>query len=255
MSKKVWLLVASRWVDRNESSEFATEHLLLALLLTEDDTSRWLAERGLTAESLQPEIEQRDGQSLIDAPLDLPSEEVSKTSQIPEPTSERSATEVAVWRVIDASANCAGEGLRVVEDYVRFVLDDALLTRQWKQLRHDLTQTLERFDTSRRMAARDTVADVGTSISTAQEQTRNDPATLAAANISRLQEALRSLEEYAKLIDPVAAAGLRAASLSKLYVAVRDRDHRATQRRVGRRAVVCTHRRPGNVGRVRDARQ
>ena len=198
-------LVASRWVDRNRSSEFATEHLLLALLLTDDETSRWLAERGLTAVSLQPEIEQRDGQSLIDAPLDLPAEDVVKTWHFLAPTSESTIASIAVWRVIDASANRAREGLRVIEDYVRFVLDDALLTRKWKQLRHDLSQTLEQFDMSHRLAARDTVADVGTSISTTQEQTRSNPAMLAAANISRLQEALRSLEEYAKLIDPTAA--------------------------------------------------
>ena len=32
-------------------------------------------------------------------------------------------------RILDASLNRAGEGLRVVEDYVRFVLDDPFLTR------------------------------------------------------------------------------------------------------------------------------
>ena len=42
-------------------------------------------------------------------------------------------------RVLDAAANRAREGLRVVEDYVRFVLDDQYLTELCKQLRHDLT--------------------------------------------------------------------------------------------------------------------
>jgi thiamine-phosphate pyrophosphorylase len=34
----------------------------------------------------------------------------------------------SVVRVLDASFNRASEGLRVVEDYVRFVVDDAQLT-------------------------------------------------------------------------------------------------------------------------------
>ena len=47
-------------------------------------------------------------------------------------------SQTAVLRILDASLNRAGEGLRVVEDYVRFVLDDPFLTGQAKSLRHDL---------------------------------------------------------------------------------------------------------------------
>ena len=38
------------------------------------------------------------------------------------------ADKIATLRVLDAAANRAREGLRVVEDYVRFVLDDRHLT-------------------------------------------------------------------------------------------------------------------------------
>ena len=41
-----------------------------------------------------------------------------------------------LMRMIDAAVNRTGEGLRVVEDFTRFVLDDAHLTRLAKQLRH-----------------------------------------------------------------------------------------------------------------------
>jgi hypothetical protein len=51
----------------------------------------------------------------------------------------------AVLRVLDAAANRAREGLRTVEDYVRFVLDDRHLTGQCKQLRHDLTAAVEQI--------------------------------------------------------------------------------------------------------------
>ena len=44
-------------------------------------------------------------------------------------------------RILDAALNRAGEGLRVVEDYVRFVLDDPFLTRQIKTLRHELSDS------------------------------------------------------------------------------------------------------------------
>ena len=47
-----------------------------------------------------------------------------------------------VWRAIDASANRAGEALRVLEDVARFVLDDPHLTRLAKELRHDLAAAL-----------------------------------------------------------------------------------------------------------------
>ena len=49
----------------------------------------------------------------------------------------------SVYRLLDATANRAGEALRVIEDYARFILDDALLTGEWKRLRHDLTAVLQ----------------------------------------------------------------------------------------------------------------
>ena len=66
------------------------------------------------------------------------------------------------------------EGLRVVEDYVRFVLDDSHLTQLLKQLRHDLAQACAALPHADRCAARDTQHDVGTEISTAAESQRTD---------------------------------------------------------------------------------
>lgn len=43
-----------------------------------------------------------------------------------------------IFRVIDANFNRAREALRVMEEFGRFVLDDALLTESCKVLRHDL---------------------------------------------------------------------------------------------------------------------
>ena len=57
----------------------------------------------------------------------------------------RSVQELPRSACLDAAANRAREGLRVVEDYVRFVLDDRHLTALCKQLRHDLTDALARI--------------------------------------------------------------------------------------------------------------
>lgn len=115
-------------------------------------------------------------------------------------------TTIPALRILDAAANRAREALRVLEDYLRFVLDDRFLTGQCKQLRHDLAETLARIPVGQRLAARETQADVGTQLTTPSEAARADAAAVLAANFARLQEALRSLEEFGKLVDPEAAA-------------------------------------------------
>ena len=51
------------------------------------------------------------------------------------------------------------------------------------------------------LGSRDTREDVGTHIMTPSEQIRENPRAVLAANFKRIAEALRSLEEYSKLID------------------------------------------------------
>ena len=113
-----------------------------------------------------------------------------------------------VWRILDAAANRAGEGLRVVEDYVRMVLDDRHLTGLCKSLRHELTGVLAALPEDLRAAARDTQADVGVGITLSTEQSRASLHDVVAANFKRLQQSLRSLEEFAKLAQPPAAAAI-----------------------------------------------
>ena len=106
-----------------------------------------------------------------------------------------------VWRILDAAANRAGEGLRVVEEFARFVLNDAHLSRLLKVCRHDLTAVLETIPEQSRLAARDTLGDVGTAIGTAAEYRRDTVTDVVRASFKRVQEALRTLEEYGKLIE------------------------------------------------------
>ncbi len=50
--------------------------------------------------------------------------------------------------------------------------------------------------------ARDTRGDVGTHIMTGTERTRENARAVLTANFKRTAEALRTLEEYGKLVDP-----------------------------------------------------
>ncbi len=108
-------------------------------------------------------------------------------------------------RVIDAAANRACEALRVIEDFVRFLRDDPFLVEKLKSLRHRLVQNILKFPMSERLAYRETLTDVGTKISTETEFRRSSLSAILDANFSRLQESLRSLEEFSKLTEPTAA--------------------------------------------------
>jgi thiamine-phosphate pyrophosphorylase len=107
-----------------------------------------------------------------------------------------------VLRILDANANRAREALRVMEDAARFILDDAHLSSQLKQLRHDLADAFSKIQGL--SASRDTPGDVGTTITTESELDRAGAADVATAAGKRLSEALRSLEEFGKTLPPAA---------------------------------------------------
>lgn len=111
----------------------------------------------------------------------------------------------ATYRILDASVNRAGEGLRTIEEFARFALDDPQLSSGLKSLRHDLAAAVNRFPRQSLLRARDTSADVGTAISTPAEYARADMSSVVAAAASRTQQSLRVLEEYGKTIDPAIA--------------------------------------------------
>jgi thiamine-phosphate pyrophosphorylase len=119
-------------------------------------------------------------------------------------------SETATTRILDASLNRAGEGLRVVEDYVRFVLDDPFLTGQVKTLRHDFAAAAAALPSADRHAARDTQNDVGTQISHTSEHRRGDAWEVCSASLKRVEQSLRSLEEYGKLYDAPFAGRMEA---------------------------------------------
>jgi thiamine-phosphate pyrophosphorylase len=107
----------------------------------------------------------------------------------------------AADRIIDANLNRAREALRVLEDLARFALNSPDVSARLKALRHGLQDAATGLgiDRLRLLAARDTEGDVGTTITTANEGVRADLRSLGIANAMRLTEALRSIEEAAKL--------------------------------------------------------
>lgn len=106
----------------------------------------------------------------------------------------------SILRILDANLNRAREGLRVVEEHARFSLNDASLSAQLKQLRHDLERAT-RAIAQQAIMYRDTPGDIGTTISTPAEMSRGTGTDVVRANASRLTEALRVIEEYAKPLD------------------------------------------------------
>jgi len=108
--------------------------------------------------------------------------------------------ESGLYRVIDANFNRAREGIRVLEEVARFVLEDIGLAGRCRSLRHRLRvlQQVVPGAPRRLLEARDAAADVGLNLSAVQEYHRMGYVDLATANFKRVQEALRVLEEYTK---------------------------------------------------------
>ena len=183
---------SSRAKSIARGSSVGTEHLLAAILGTANPVTLALAEAGLAVGRLLDQLALSDSEASAQIPL---AGDIAPLELV-DPGGE-----VDLFRILDASANRAREGLRVVEDYVRFALDDPALTRRLKEVRHRLADALKGLDPERLLASRDTRGDVGTHIMTASEQARENPRAVLIANFKRTAEALRSLEEYGKLVD------------------------------------------------------
>lgn len=108
-------------------------------------------------------------------------------------------------RVVDANLDRLGEGLRVLEDVSRFLLNDAPCSRRLKTLRHDLVKTLgplEQDLLSARRVAEDVGAPVvrtGAPAAKRAAAPHGDLPALVLANSRRAQESLRVLEEFSRL--------------------------------------------------------
>ena len=109
------------------------------------------------------------------------------------------------FRIIDANANRCQEGLRVVEDFARFSLNDKHLATHYKGLRHETASLLASFPPLSLAGARHTPGDVGTQIDAPDEYLRPSALGVAIASQKRAEQAMRCIEEYTKTVAPAAA--------------------------------------------------
>lgn len=102
-------------------------------------------------------------------------------------------------RLIDANLNRASEGIRVLEDISRFLLNNRVLTGKLKAVRHDVRKSMKEY-VEDIIIFRDSVGDVGPSVSEGLKvEGKANVNELVIANFKRTQEALRSIEETLKV--------------------------------------------------------
>jgi thiamine-phosphate pyrophosphorylase len=108
-----------------------------------------------------------------------------------------------LYRIIDANVNRSMEGIRVVEDILRFELDDKAVTSRLKNLRSDLKKVIDSLGLPRAelLKARDSKKDVGADLYSEGESKRTNVNQIITSNFKRIEESLRVLEETSKLFD------------------------------------------------------
>jgi thiamine-phosphate pyrophosphorylase len=115
-----------------------------------------------------------------------------------------------VLRIIDANINRLKEGLRVCEEITRFVFDDNNLTASLKNARHQVDMFIDRaYPRKCLITCRNSRADTGRRLHTAAELKRNNIKDIWGANIQRVKESIRVLEEFTKLQNTVIAKGFK----------------------------------------------
>ncbi len=173
-------------------AEIGSEHILCGLATIPSAVQRLLSAQGLgPAIAVQRSLEHA-GDSAAPLPVEIPLTQPAETAS--------DATDV--YRILDAAANRAREGLRVVEDFVRFTLDDRYLMSLLKDWRHRLAAVLSTIDAHQLVSSRDTAHDVGTTVKTRREGIRETLRDVVVANFKRVQEATRTLEEFGALLGP-----------------------------------------------------
>jgi thiamine-phosphate pyrophosphorylase len=106
---------------------------------------------------------------------------------------------------LDANLNRAREGLRVIEDVVRFLYNDKELSRKLRNIRHELSIITGKIY-PRLLKSRDSENDVGL---TFKEGKRKNLRDILIANFRRAEEGIRVLEEFSRLISADAGDRLK----------------------------------------------
>jgi thiamine-phosphate pyrophosphorylase len=150
----------------------------------------------------QSSFGQSASSSVSGQPFAPPFRMSQSASSIPNPYRLSQST---IYRILDANLDRAREGLRIIEEWCRFGLNDPQFTEECKQLRQELGQ----WHSEALRVARDTPNDPGTELTHPNEQQRANINELLRSNFCRTQEALRVLEEYGKLYSELMAAACK----------------------------------------------
>lgn len=107
----------------------------------------------------------------------------------------------AVLRLVDANANRALEGIRVCEEIVRFHVESGRMFRRLRALRHGIAQAVRQLPASPvdLVRARGSRRDVGRRAPSSPVRSLEQVLLM---NFQRVKEALRALEECARVLAP-----------------------------------------------------
>jgi thiamine-phosphate pyrophosphorylase len=103
-----------------------------------------------------------------------------------------------IYRIVDANINRVSEGLRVLEDIARFILENAYVSKELREMRHQVRKS---FSSPKLIHFRDSERDLGFNVSQNSDiDKKEDIWDLIGANFKRIQEGLRSIEETLKVL-------------------------------------------------------
>lgn len=100
-------------------------------------------------------------------------------------------------RILDTNLNRCKEGIRAIEDTCRFVLNDDVFYKKLRKVRHLSSKYLSSMY-EEMLNVRDSMKDSGRKV---KEQKRENLKNIVIANFKRVEESLRVLEEYSKIIN------------------------------------------------------
>ncbi len=108
-----------------------------------------------------------------------------------------------IYSIIDANINRAKEGLRVIEDIIRFLSKNKKYLKKIKNIRHSIDiityQVAPEYKTL--LDNRDSLSDAGRTVKTKGEFKREKITDILISNFKRAEESLRVLEEISKIIN------------------------------------------------------
>jgi len=104
-----------------------------------------------------------------------------------------------ILRIIDVNFNRVREGLRVIEESVRFILEDPEIFKKIKEIRHKFSQgVIHYFPSIKLKSQRFVETDTGKDFDKKQKLNLKE---LIETNFFRVEESIRVLEEYSKIVN------------------------------------------------------